>query len=115
MIDLVCIGCPRGCRLKVDPETLAVTGNSCEKGEIYARNEVTDPRRTLTSTVRIEGAAIRRCPVRSREALPKDRVQEVAKMLDGVLLTAPVRIGDVVLADVYGTDIVAARDLDRIC
>ena len=92
-----------------------MTGNSCDKGAEYAKNEVTDPRRTLTSTVRIEGAAIRRCPVRSRGTLPKGKVQEVAKMLDVVTIEAPVKIGDVVLAGVYGTDIVAARDLDRIC
>ena len=69
---MICITCPRGCHLTVDEETLAVQGNRCPKGEEYARNEVTDPRRVLTSTVRLVGptaaAACRsRPPPRSRK------------------------------------------------
>ena len=65
MTELICIVCPKGCHLKVDEENgYAVTGNSCERGAAYGKKELVNPTRVVTSTVRIEGAALRRLPVR---------------------------------------------------
>lgn len=113
----LCIGCPLGCRLEVDesPEgdILEVRGFACRKGKEYAVQEHTDPRRLVTTTVAVDGARWPRLPVRTVEAVPKDRVRDVCRALDEVRVVAPVRIGDVIVADVLGTgtDVVATRDL----
>ena len=115
MKELICIVCPNGCRLQVDEANgCAVTGNACPRGEEYGRNELLHPVRVLTGTVRLHGAALARCPVKSSGASPKEKLLEAAQALCAVDAVAPVRRGDVVLADVCGTgvDIVAARDFD---
>ena len=117
MKELVCIICPRGCRLSVDEENdYAVTGNACPRGAEYAKNELTDPRRTLTSTVVIAGAAIRRCPVKSDRPLPKGLVQDAAKALDEVCIEAPVNVGDVIVENILGTgcNIICARNIAKV-
>jgi CxxC motif-containing protein len=115
----LCTGCPLGCRLEVDAigdEVLEVRGFSCRRGERYGRQEHVDPRRPLSTTVWIEGAAIRRVPVRTAEAIPKDRVLPAALALRGVCIQAPASRGDVVVADVAGTgvDVIVTRDLPAV-
>ncbi len=112
MRELICIVCPRGCRLKVD-DGLNVTGNFCPRGAEYAKAELTHPTRTVTSTVRVEGAEIPRCPVKTAAPVPKESIRDVMAALDGVTLRAPVRVGDTVIDDVCGTGVkvVATRRL----
>ena len=115
MKELICIVCPNGCHLLVDEENgCKVTGSACPRGEEYGRNELLHPVRVLTGTVRLHGGALARCPVKSNGAIPKAQLLHAAQALCEVDVTAPVRRGDVVLADVCGTgvDIVAARDFD---
>lgn len=113
----LCIGCPLGCRLEVESDAsdaiVEVRGWSCKKGERYGRQEHTDPRRMVTTTVRISGAGLARLPVKTSEPVPKGQVQEVCRQLRALTVTAPVTMGDVVLADVAGSgaDVVATRDL----
>ena len=112
--EVICICCPRGCHLQVDPQKdYNVTGNACPNGAAYGREELTHPTRILTSTVRVEGGLYPRCPVKTAQAVPKEKMTEVMAALDHVTLHAPVRTGQVVLADVCGTgvDVVAARNL----
>lgn len=113
MANIICIVCPKGCHLAVDEETLAVAGNGCPRGAEYGKNELTHPVRVVTSTVRVEGAAIGRCPVKTKGSVPKEKMFDVVRALDGVCLRAPIACGDVVLPDVCGTgvDIVATRAL----
>ena len=113
MKKIICIGCPKGCHIEIDEATFQCKGNACPRGAEYAKNELTDPRRTLTSTVVIEGTAIRRCPVKSDSPLPKDMVQAAAKELDKVRITAPVKVGDVIVENILGTgcNIICARNL----
>lgn len=113
----LCIGCPLGCRLEVEEDErdaiVEVRGWSCKKGERYGRQEHTDPRRMVTTTVRVRGAALPRLPVKTSQPVPKDQVRDVCRRLSALTVTAPVAMGDVVLADVAGSgaDIVATRDL----
>ena len=114
MKELVCIVCPRGCRLHVDEENdFKVTGNACPRGAEYGRNEVKNPTRVLTSTVRLSGGLYRRCPVKTNIAVPKGKLMEIMKLLNDVDLTSPVTIGQVVLHDVAqtGADIVVTKNL----
>lgn len=117
--EYLCTGCPLGCRLEVDAvdgDVIEVRGFTCRRGERYGRQEHLDPRRPLSTTVWVEGASIRRVPVRTASSVPRDRLTEVMGALTGVVLTAPVRRGEVVVADVVGTgiDVIVTRDLDRI-
>ena len=73
MTELICITCPKGCHLRVDEEKgFAVTGNSCPRGAEYGRNELQHPVRTVTSTVRIQGADLPRLPVKTDRPLPEN-------------------------------------------
>jgi len=112
--ELICIVCPNGCRLQVDEDNnFAVTGNLCARGVTYGRDELKNPRRFVTSTVKITGAALRRCPVRTKSAIPKGVIFEAMRLLDGIELRAPVTEGAVVADDICGTGIpwVTTRDM----
>ena len=114
MKELICIMCPKGCHLSVDDD-LNVTGNTCPRGVTYGKQEMTDPRRYLTSTVKIKSSSYRRLPVISSGDLPKDKVSEVIRYLDNVEVTAPIKVKDVVVKDVLGlgVDILATRTIDK--
>ena len=105
MTNIICITCPKGCRLSVDEENgYKVTGNGCPRGEIYGRNELQHPVRVITSTVRIEGAAVPRLP---------EKMFECMHLLDGITAKSPVRVGAVLAENILGTDvnIVATKSL----
>ncbi len=113
--ELICISCPMGCPLTVElegGEIVNITGNTCKRGEVYGRKEVTNPTRIVTSTVMVEGGRSDMVSVKTREDIPKDKIFECVKALKGITVKAPVRIGDVILADVAGTgvDIVATKE-----
>ncbi len=117
MKELVCIVCPRGCRLQVDEENgWAVTGNACPRGAAYGKEELTAPARVVTSTAAVEGALHSRCPVKTSAPISKALVRQAVASLDGLVLHAPVKLGQVVLADVCGSgaDFVACRDMPRV-
>ena len=104
MKELVCIVCPKGCRLHVDEENdYAVTGNSCPRGAEYGHNEIKNPTRVLTSTVKLNGGLYRRCPVKTDRAVPKGKLMEIMQALNEVTLTAPVQIGQIALENAAGT------------
>lgn len=114
--ELTCIGCPLGCALTVtmDGDTVSsVTGNTCPRGDAYARKEVTNPTRIVTSTVRVNGGVCPMVNVKTASDIPKDKIFACTEALKNVVVTAPVKIGDVLLSNVAGTgvDIVAARNV----
>lgn len=113
----LCIGCPLGCRLEVDEDAagdiVEVRGFSCRIGREFAVQEHVDPRRLVTTTVAVVGGRWPRQPVKTSAPVPKASVRAVCRALAGVVLSAPVRLGDVVATDVAGTgvDVVATRDM----
>lgn len=114
--DLICIGCPLGCSMKVEVEgnqVLHVEGNTCKRGEDYARKEITNPTRIVTSSVIVEGGSQAVVPVKTRQDIPKGKIRESMSALKGIKVTAPVRIGDVIVSNVAGTgiDIVATKHI----
>ena len=92
----------------------SVTGNRCARGVRYAMDEVTNPRRTVTTTVRLEGGQVCLLPVKTREPVPRDLAQAVVAAASRATLRAPVLLGDVVLGDVCatGVDLVATRSCE---
>lgn len=113
MKELICITCPRGCHLQVDEETFAVTGNFCKRGEVYGANELKNPIRVITSTVKIKNAIENRLPVKTDKPISKAKMMECVKLLDTVEICSPVHRGDIILANVLGTDvnIIATKDM----
>ena len=92
-------------------EVISVTGNTCKRGDVYARKEVTNPTRIVTSTVRVSGGDADMVSVKTKEDIPKGKIFECVKALKSVEVPAPVYIGDVLVKDVAGTgvDIVATK------
>lgn len=114
-----CIMCPMGCELTVTIENgnvTGVTGNTCPRGPVYAKDEVTAPKRMLTSTVVIEGGMLPLLPVVSASVLPKGSILECASYLRGVKAKAPVKTGDVIVKNILGlgVDIIASRDMEAV-
>lgn len=112
----ICIQCPRGCHLEVNDEDMTVTGNSCPRGEAYGKAEVTNPVRTITSTVKIEGNEAPRVSVRTDKPISKKLMFDVMKELDKVTLKAPVNVGDVAVEHILGTDVnvIVTKKMERI-
>ena len=115
MNKVICTVCPKGCHLTVDLENKVVTGNICPRGAEYGINELTNPVRTVTSTVKINGTFCRRCPVRTVRDVPMTIIPDIMKMLDNVELEAPVKLGDVIAKNVFGSgvDIIITKSFEK--
>lgn len=114
--ELVCIGCPLGCNLKVEISgggSMEVTGNTCPRGADYAKKELTDPRRIVTSSVRVKGGHLPCVSVKTETDIPKDKIFDCVRALKDVELLAPVKIGQVVAEDVAGTGaaVIATKEI----
>ena len=117
--ELTCIGCPMGCLLTVTLDGGQVTevkGNTCAKGDIYARKEVVNPTRIVTSTVKIAGGDKERVSAKTANDIPKSKIFAVMKDINAAVVKAPVKIGDVLVKDVAGTgvDVVATRNVEAV-
>jgi len=113
---LICITCPVGCELTVTHEgkkVLEVEGNQCKLGIEYAKQEISEPRRMIITTVRVRGGFHPLVPVRSAEPVPKEKIFPILKELRKVELEAPIEMHQVVLGNVLGTgvDVVTSRSL----
>ena len=103
---LTCIGCPMGCTLEATVENGAVTavsGNTCQRGDAYARKECVAPARTVTGTVRLSDGGV--VAVRTAGEVPKAKVLEVARAFNQVVAERPVAIGDILARDIAGTGV----------
>lgn len=110
--ELICIGCPMGCRMTVEMdggEVKSVSGYTCPRGKTYAEKEVTNPTRIVTSTVRVTGGSKERVSCKTASDIPKNKIAEVMADINAATVTAPVKIGDVLIENVAdtGVDIVA--------
>lgn len=115
-IELICIGCPLGCMVTVETEAGEVkniTGHTCKRGEEYARKEVTNPTRIVTSTVMVEGGHLGMVSVKTKTDIPKGKIFDCVKALKGVCVEAPVHTGDIIVSDVAGTgvDMIATKEI----
>lgn len=114
-MKLICINCPRGCHLEVEKvnDEIKVTGNACKRGLTYAINELTNPLRTVTTTLPIDSIDHRRIPVITSKPIPKGKIMDIMKALKGVKVKAPVKMGDVIVKGVIGldSDIIASKSI----
>ena len=100
-MELVCIVCPKGCRMTV--ENGVVTGNTCKKGEAFAKAEATCPMRTVCSTVATSFESMPVLPVRTDGDIPKAQLGELMQLVHTLQVTKPLHRGDVVASGVLGT------------
>lgn len=120
--QMICILCPMGCQLEIT-ETSAgyqVKGNSCPRGKAYAIQEVTDPRRTVTSTIRVTNGNRKLVSVKTSKEIPKNQLFAVIQAISEVKAKAPIQVGDVLISNVLGlgADVIATcqvgvDDLDK--
>lgn len=118
-----CTTCPSECLLTVKVvrdangavvEVRSVTGNSCPRGDKFARQELTCPVRVLTTTVAVSGGDEALLPVRTAEAIPLALHAQAMDLIRGLVVKAPIRMGDVVLPKLLdtGTNLIASMDID---
>ncbi len=116
--NLTCINCPMGCSLTVEMEgeqVIQVSGNTCKRGENYARKEVTNPTRIVTTAVKVLNGTSDMVSVKTKEDIPKGKIFDCVKALKNVHVEAPVHIGDVIADNIAetGVDIVATGNIER--
>jgi len=118
--EVICIVCPMGCRIRIarsheEESGYHVTGHTCKRGTEYAIKEVTNPTRTLTSTVKVKNSKFERLPVRTSGEVPKSKIFSCMEIINRTVIEAPVRVGQVLVKDIFGTgvDIIASRSLGK--
>lgn len=116
MKEMICICCPLGCHLTVDDsniDDIKVTGNTCPRGAKYAKDEVTCPKRMVTSVVKVKGGEIAMVSVKTSDSIDKKLIFEALETLKNIEVEAPVKIGDVIVKNVCGTgiDFIATKNV----
>lgn len=115
--ELTCIGCPMGCQITVTIESgnISVAGNTCRRGEDYAKKEVTSPARTVTSTVPVADGQIPMVSVKTKEDVPKGKIFECMAEIRNTFVVAPVHIGDIIIENCAGTGVpvVATKEVGK--
>ncbi len=106
-----------GCMLTVetsDDGEMVVSGNTCKNGEIYAKKELTNPTRIVTSTVKVLNGKTAVCSVKTAPDISKDKIFDVMEIVKQAQVDAPVKIGDVIIHNVCntGSDVVATSNVD---
>ena len=114
--NLICISCPLGCHIEVELEEkniVSITGNNCPRGEIYASEELTAPKRMVTATCRTDSAVSPRLPVKTTAPIPKELIDALIADIYKCEAKLPVKVGDVIISDYRGTgiNVVATRSL----
>ena len=116
---MICISCPNGCEMTVaieDEKLKSVSGNGCKRGIEYAKSEFEDPRRMLTTTVKVMDGTQSLLPVRTRSPVPKALLIACMEKINGITIEAPVELGQTVIPDILGTgiDIIAAKPIPHV-
>lgn len=117
--EIICIGCPLGCRGNVilddKGEVLEFEGYACKEGEEYAEVEVKAPMRTFTATVIVESEIRPLLPVRVNKPIAREKLKECMKVLARVRAKPPIKLGEVIVPNILQTtaDIIATAELPR--
>ncbi len=112
--EIICLGCPKGCHLHCTGKAggeIAVEGSDCERGEDYGREEMTDPKRTVTAVVRTRSAQVPYAPIKTSAPLGKGLIRPLLRTIYSLELPVPLAMGEVVIADFEGSgvDVVVTR------
>lgn len=105
---MTCVTCPIGCEMTVEYENkklISVSGATCKRGEKYAADEIENPRRTVTSTIPVNGEMVKLLPVKTDKPIPKGKIPEAMKIINKQRAAVPVKVGDIIVADFIGKGI----------
>jgi CxxC motif-containing protein len=107
MRKLYCITCPAGCLLTVIGSgfDMVIEGNKCEKGREFAKHEMSNPSRTLTTTVRTKFPGVPVISVRTDGEIPRDKLMDAMKELSSVIVETELGCGDTVVEDIAKTGV----------
>jgi CxxC motif-containing protein len=111
---ITCIACPVGCRLTIELENnqfKSVSGNKCDKGKTYAQQEIENPTRTLSSTIRTVGLELKMLPVRTAKPIPKSQLFPAMEEIRNLSCSHPVKAGEIIQKNFLGlgVDLIATR------
>lgn len=115
--EITCIVCPWGCQIKLkvkEGEIRNIEGNKCRRGIEYVRQEFYNPKRVLTTTVKLKGGRLLLLPVRTNKPIPKGMLRGCMQYLANIEVKAPVKLGEVIVPNILGTEtnIISTRNLD---
>ena len=117
--ELLCIICPLGCPLRIEYANRTInqiSGNRCNLGLEYAKKEITNPERTLTTTVKVKNGHLPLVSVRTNKPIPKKKIFETMNLLANIELDAPIKIGDIIIKNLLKTNanVVATKNIPKI-
>lgn len=109
--NMICIICPKGCSLQAEiaGDVVTTTGNACPRGAKYAENECLHPVRTVTATVRVANRPDTMVSVKTAQPVAKEKMPRVMAAMRSIWVNAPLSIGDVILQDICGSDIIVTK------
>lgn len=118
MKRMTCVLCPNGCKLKVevsDKETLSVIGARCSKGETFASQEISDPKRNIATSVLVKGGTMPLTSVRLTASIPRRHIFDVMNEIRKVEFEAPVTSGQILIKNVLnlGVDVMSTKQVER--
>lgn len=120
---ITCVICPKGCSISVDwteengeKKIVSVRGNSCKRGEVYASQEVVDPKRVLTSTVKLINNELSVLPIRSSSPIRKEKLFEAMDEIKKTVIDRDIKIGDVIIENIASTNVsmISCRDAHKV-
>lgn len=116
--EFTCIICPNGCEIQAelkDNTVVSLTGHTCPRGEEYVRQELTDPRRNIATTVLVKGGELPLASVRLTSPIPRDQIFAAMEEIRKISLEAPVEAGTVVIPRILGfeSDVIVTKSVSR--
>lgn len=112
--EFICIVCPRGCHITVDGDN--ITGYTCLRGLNYVKQEMVDPKRVVTSTIKVNNGNLKVVPVKTNGTISKDLIFKAMDEINKFSVEAPVHVGQVLIKNILdtGVDVVASKEIERI-
>ena len=101
--NMICTVCPKGCVMQVESEPFSVSGNECQRGAAFAKQELQNPERVLTSVAGTDDPAHPVLPVRTSRTIDKSRIYDVMKAVKRIRVSGSFRPGDIVEENIAGT------------
>ena len=116
--NILCIRCPKSCNLivRIKDNEIFVEDNECRIGEEYAIEEIKNPMRIVSSTIRIFNAIYPRLPVRTSKTVPKNKIKDIMKSIKGRVIDAPVKKNQIIIKNIAntGVDMIAERNMEFV-
>mgnify|MGYP003308054295 CR=1 FL=1 len=110
-----CIICPNSCTIEIDEKTLVASGNKCPRGLEYAKQEITNPQRSVTSTVKTSFKHFPVLPCRTSKPVSKSKIMDVMKAINEVTVNTYLKVGDVIVSNIAntGADLIATANISE--